>query len=240
MKRSWWEVFEALLCKKWNNSQIFSKCSWGKKCNKMLHLGSSSLLGIHPTGVLNKVTSLSIKNTASRTFLEIKPWVPRVPHDPHPTTCISASRPASALTCTQYRGANGFPKMSYKIITLNATSCTPTIQRWWENWPCVTEQPWEQRGCPRLVLQIFMIFYACHRQTHTSVFNQNMYSQSVYVCILFSQFFYTSTSKTWSWFSAIPSSAWRFHPMPIPSAKPPKHLGNTFYWLCMHPFIASS
>lgn len=52
--------------------------------NKMLHPGSSStwypphFLQQFSHGGLNKVTSLSIKNTASRTFLEIKPWVPRI------------------------------------------------------------------------------------------------------------------------------------------------------------------
>lgn len=172
MKQSWQEVFEAFVCKKWNNLQKFNKCTWGIKCSILDH----PLLGIHPTFFNNSLMAALIR------------W----------PLWASRTRP---------------PGLSWRL--------SPGYLGL-ENWPCVSEQPWKERGYPRLVLyeEIYLCMSAPH--THTQTFSTEIFTVFT-VSMLLS---YTSTSETWSWFLAIPSSAWRFHPMPIPSAKPPKHLGK--------------
>ena len=74
---------------------------------------------------------------------------------------------------------------------------------------------------------------------HTQAFSTKIFTVFTVSIRCYWSIHLDSRSKTWSWFSAIPSSAWRFHPMPIPSAKPPKHLGKCVL-LAVHASLCSN
>lgn len=186
MKQSWRAVFEAFVCK----SKTTLKNSTNLAGNKMLHPASSStwypphFLQQFSHGVLNKVTSLSIKNTASRTFLEIKPWVPRI----------------------------GKLTMCHRTA-MKAERLSPLTTVWRYLWS-------------------FMHVIA----THTNVFNQNIYSiHSQYtVLLIYIHLRHGAGSRPYPLLreGSIPC---QFLQQSLPST-----LENAFYWLCMHPFVASS
>lgn len=135
MKQSWQEVFEAFVCKKWNNLQKFNKCTWGIKCSILDH----PLLGIHPTFFNNSLMAALIR------------W----------PLWASRTRP---------------PGLSWRL--------SPGYLGL-ENWPCVSEQPWKERGYPRLVLyeEIYLCMSAPHTHTHKRFQPKYLqYSQLVCYC----------------------------------------------------------
>lgn len=174
MKQSWREVFQAFVCKKWNNLQKFNKCTWGIKRSILDH----PRLGIHPTFFNNSLMAALIR------------W----------PLWASRTRPPG-LSWRLSPGYLGLEKLTMCDWTaMKAERLSPLSSAWRYLWS----------------------FTHVSASRHAHTFSTKIFAVRT-VSILLS---YTSTSETWSWFSAIPSSAWRFHPMPIPSAKPPKHLGK--------------